>query len=81
MSVDDEAIRVFHSSGMRKDIVMPSEDINQLCLITHMNAYVGWKLASPDIYVRAYLQLLHILTVTLPKVARVSAIARVLIAV
>ncbi|KAF6036565.1 KIAA1875 [Bugula neritina] len=50
ISVDEEAIRIFHSSGMRKNIFMPSEDINRLCYIKHINSYVGWKYKQPTLY-------------------------------
>ena len=54
ISVDDSAIRIFHSSGMKKDIVMPTEDIDRLCHVGHINSYVGWKYKNSNLYVSYY---------------------------
>ena len=51
VSVDDEAIRIFSSSGMKKDIIMPSEDIDRVCHIRHINSFVGWKYKDCKLYV------------------------------
>ena len=54
VSVDDEAIRIFSSSGMKKDIIMPSEDIDRVCHIRHINSFVGWKYKDCKLYVSIY---------------------------
>lgn len=51
VSLDENTIRVFHSSGMKKDIIMPTEDINRLCHVRHINSYVGWKHKETNLYV------------------------------
>lgn len=51
ISVDDQAIRIFASSGMKKDIIMPSEEIDRVCHITHIDSFVGWKYKDNKLYV------------------------------
>lgn len=52
--MDDQAIRMFASSGMKKDIIMPTEDINRVCHIRHVDSYVGWKYKDSKLYVSTY---------------------------
>lgn len=36
---------------MKKDIVMPVENIDRLCYVAHVDSYIGWKYGQANLYV------------------------------
>lgn len=50
-TLDGHAIRIYSSSGMKKDIIMPSEEVDHLCHIRHVDSFVAWKFGATSLFV------------------------------